>query len=108
MRLYEFVDSDEQVMGIIKPLLLRAKAEGATSIPINQLINDINDSSMTPELLVNILNKHRKDLSNIITTATYDEIVLNNNEVKSMTSDYDKDVNKMKNTALKQAMDKLK
>jgi hypothetical protein len=108
MRLYEFVDSDEQVLGIIKPLLLRAKAEGAQSIPVNQLINDINDSSVSPELLVNILNKHIKDLSNIITTATYDEIVLNNNEIKSMTNKFDKDVNKMKSTALKQAMDQLK
>jgi len=108
MRLYEFVDSDEQVLGIIKPLLLRAKAEGASSISTKQLLNDINDNSVTPELLVNILNKHRKDLSNIITTATYDEIVLNNNEIKSMTSKFDKDVNKMKSTALKQAMDQLK
>jgi hypothetical protein len=108
MRLYEFVDSDEQVLGIIKPLLLRAKAEGAESISTNQLINDVNDSSVTPELLVNILNKHRKDLRDIITTATYDEIVLNNNQIKSMTNKFDKDVNKMKSTALKQAMDKLK
>lgn len=108
MRLYEFVDSDEQVLGIIKPLLLRAKAEGADAISTNQLINDLNDSSVTPELLVNILNKHRKDLKDIITTATYDEIVLNNNQLKSMTSNYDKDVNKMKSTALKQAMDQLK
>lgn len=108
MRLYEFVDSDEQVLGIIKPLLLRAKAEGAESIPTNQLINDINDTSVTPELLINILNKHRTDLKDIITTATYDAIVLNNNEVKSMTSKFDKDVNKMKSTALKQAMDQLK
>lgn len=108
MRLYEFVDSDQQVLSIIKPLLLRAKAEGAVSIPVNQLINDINDSSVTPELLISILNKHRKDLSNIITTATYDEIALNNNEIKSMTNKFDKDVSKMKSTALKQAMDKLK
>jgi len=108
MRLYEFVDSDEQVLGIVKPLLLRAKAEGANSIPTNQLINDINDSSVTPELLVNILNKHRKDLGDIITTATYDQIVLNKNELKSMTNKFDKDVTKMKSTALKQAMDQLK
>jgi hypothetical protein len=108
MRLYEFVDSDEQVLGIIKPLLLRAKAEGAESIPTNQLINDLNDSSVTPELLVNIINKHRKDLKDIITTATYDEIVLNNNQIRSMTNKFDKDVNKMKSTALKQAMDQLK
>ena len=108
MRLYEFVDSDEQVLGIVKPLLLRAKAEGANAISTNQLLNDINDSSINSELLVNILNKHRKDLKDIITTATYDEIILNNNEIKSMTSNYDKDVNKMKSTALKQAMDQLK
>ena len=108
MRLYEFVDSDEQVLGIIKPLLLRAKAEGADAIPTSQLINDLDDSSITPQLLVDILNKHRKDLTDIITTATYDSIVLNNNEIKSMTSNYDKSVNKMKSTALKQAMDKLK
>jgi hypothetical protein len=108
MRLYEFVDSDEQVLGIVKPLLLRAKAEGANAVSTTQLINDLNDSSVTPELLVNILNKHRKDLKDIITTATYDEIVLNNNEIKSMTSKFDKDVNKMKSTALKQAMDQLK
>ena len=108
MRLYEFVDSDEQVLGIVKPLLLRAKAEGAKSIPTHQLINDVSDSSVSPELLVNILNKHRKDLRDIITTATYDEIVLNNNELKSMTNKFDKDVNKMKSTALKQAMDQLK
>jgi hypothetical protein len=108
MRLYEFVDSDEQVLSIIKPLLLRAKAEGADSVSTNQLINDINDSSITPELLVNILNKHRNDLKNIITTATYDQISLNNDQVKSMTSKFDKDVNKMKSTALKQAMDQLK
>lgn len=108
MRLYEFVDSDNQVLSIVKPLLLRAKAEGAKTIPINQLINDINDSSITPELLINIFNKHRADLKDIITTATYDEIVLNNNEVRSMTNKFDSDVNKMKSTALKQAMDKLK
>ena len=108
MRLYEFVDSDEQVLGIVRPLLLRAKAEGANAISTNQLLNDINDSSINSELLVNILNKHRKDLKDIITTATYDEIILNNNEIKSMTSNYDKDVNKMKSTALKQAMDQLK
>lgn len=108
MRLYEFVDSDEQVLAIIKPLLLRAKAEGAKTISTNQLINDINDPSISSELLINILNKRRQDLKDIITTATHDEITLNNNEIKSMTSKFDKNVSKMKSTALKQAMDQLK
>lgn len=108
MRLYEFVDSDEQVLSIIKPLLLRAKAEGAKSIPLNQLANDVGDSSITPELLVSIINKRRESLKDIITTANYDEIVLNNNEIKSVATKQDQNVAKMKSTALKQAMDKLK
>jgi hypothetical protein len=108
MRLYEFVDSDDQVLSIIKPLLLRAKAEGAKSVPMSQLTNDIEDASITPELLVNIIAKHRESLKDIITTATYDEIVLNNNEIKSTTSKHDQNVAKMKSTALKQAMDQLK
>jgi hypothetical protein len=108
MRLYEFVDSDEQVLSIIKPLLLRAKAEGAKSVPVSQLANDIEDSSVTPELLVSIINKRRESLKDIITTANYDEIVLNNNEIKSVSSQQDKNVAKMKSTALKQAMDQLK
>jgi len=108
MRLYEFVDSDEQVLSIIKPLLLRAKSEGATSVPMSQLINDIEDSSISPELLISIINKHRKSLQDIITTANYDEIVLNNNEIKSVVSKQDQDSANMKNIALKKALDRLK
>ena len=62
MRLYEFVESDAQVIGILKPILLRAKAEGANSISTRQLSNDINDDAVTPEVLVSILNKHRSVL----------------------------------------------
>jgi len=108
MRLYEMVDSSEEILAIIKPLLLRAKAEGAQSIPVVQLINDLNDSSITVDLLIDILNKNRKELSNIITTATRDTIALNTNRVNSATSKFDKNVNKMKKTALNQARDGLK
>jgi hypothetical protein len=108
MRLYEFVDSDEQVLSIIKPLLLRAKAEGAKSVPMSQLVNDIQDPSISPELLVSIINKHRKSLQDIITTANYDEIVLNNNEIKTVVSKQDQDSSNMKNIALKKALDRLK
>lgn len=108
MRLYEFIDSDEQLLSIIKPILLRAKAEGVTSVSLRQLSNDIEDDSVTPELLVSILNKHRNKLKDIISSANYDEIVLNNGHIKTMTTKYDQDVKKMKNTAIKQAMDKLK
>jgi hypothetical protein len=109
MRLFEFVDSDAELLGLIKPILLRAKAEGATDIPMTQLLNDLdNRDEITPELMIDILRRHRKDLKNIVTTATVDSIVLNTGPAKVMTSKQDQDVNKMKNTALKQALGNLK
>lgn len=109
MRLFEFVDSDAELIGLIKPILLRAKSEGATEIPMHQLLNDLdNRDEITPELMIDILRRHRKDLKNIITTATVDNIVLSTGPARAMTSQQDQDVNKMKNTALQQAMDNLK
>lgn len=108
MRLYEFVDSDQQLMDIIKPILIRAKAEGATEVDVNQLLNDINDSSVSPELLVNILNKKRDSLKNIITRSTLDTISLNAGPSGSMTTKYDQEVAKMKTVAVNKAKDDLK
>jgi hypothetical protein len=109
MRLFEFIDSDAELLGLIKPILLRAKSEGATDIPMSQLLNDLDKrDEISPELLIDILRRHRKDLKNIISTATVDGIVLNTGPAKAMTSQQDQDVNKMKHTALQQAMDNLK
>jgi hypothetical protein len=109
MRLFEFVDSDAELLGLIKPILLRAKAEGATDIPMSQLLNDLDKrDEISPELLIDILRRHRKDLKDIVTTATVDGIVLNTGPAKVMTSKLDQNVNKMKNTALQQALDNLK
>ena len=103
MRLYEFVTSNEQLIGLIKPILLRAKAEGVKTISTQQLLNDINDKSITSDILVNVLQKHRDTLKNIVSTATIDEISLQTDASPSMTSKYDQDVAKMKNTAVQQA-----
>lgn len=109
MRLFEFVDSDAELLGLIKPILLRAKAEGAMEIPMDQLLNDLDDrDEITPELMIDVLRRHRKDLKNIVTTANIDSIVLTSGPIKAMTSKQDQSVNKMKNTALQQAMDNLK
>lgn len=109
MRLFEFVDSDAELLGLIKPILLRAKAEGAMEIPMAQLLNDLDDrDEITPELMIDVLRRHRKDLKNIVTTANIDSIVLTSGPIKAMTSKQDQSVNKMKNTALQQAMDNLK
>lgn len=109
MRLFEFVDSDAELLGLIKPILLRAKAEGAMEIPMAQLLNDLDDrDEITPELMIDVLRRHRKDLKNIVTTANVDSVVLTSGPIKAMTSKQDQSVNKMKNTALQQAMDNLK
>ena len=109
MRLFEFVDSDAELLGLIKPILLRAKAEGAMEIPMDQLLNDLDDrDEITPELMIDVLRRHRKDLKNIVTTANIDSIVITSGPIKAMTSKQDQSVNKMKNTALQQAMDNLK
>jgi hypothetical protein len=109
MRLFELVDSDVEVLGLIKPILLRAKAEGATEISMAQLLNDMDSAdNISAEMMIDILNRHRQDLKNIVSTANIDSVVLNKGPAKTMTSKFDQQSNKMKNTALKQAMDQLK
>lgn len=108
MRLYEFVDSDEQVVDIVKSILLRAKAEGAKAVDTKQLVNDIGDENVTPELLVDILNRKSDAFGDVVASATVDSIQLTSGEKKAMTSKYDQDVNKMKATAIKQATGSLK
>lgn len=109
MLIRELVDSDVEVLGLIKPILLRAKAEGATEIAMAQLLNDLDsDDNISAEMMIDILNRHRQDLKNIVSSATVDSIVLNKGPAKTMTSKFDQQTNKMKNTALKQALDQLK
>lgn len=109
MRLYELVDSDQQLIGLIKPILLRAKAEGANTISMSQLLNDIDDkNSITPELIVDVLNRQRNYLKDIISSASVSSIELNRSQSKSMSSDFDKQISKLKNVARKQALDQLK
>ena len=108
MRLYEFVDSNEQVVDIVKSILLRAKAEGAQAVDTNQLVNDIGDDNITAELLVDILNRKRQAFGDIVASATVDSVQLTSGEKKAMTSKFDQDVNKMKATAIKQATGSLK
>jgi hypothetical protein len=109
MRLFELVDSDQQVLDLIEPILLRAKSEGATSVDMKQLVNDLDSSdNITPELLLDILSRKRNELKHLVNNATMDRIELNTGVTKAMTSKFDQDTQKMKSTALKQAMDQLK
>lgn len=109
MRLFEFTDSDEEILGIIKPIILRAKAEGAQEISMSQLLNDLDSrDEITPELMVDILRRHRTQMKNIVAQATTDSISLNTGTVKAMNTAQNKTDDKVKNTALQQALDNLK
>lgn len=109
MRLFELVDSDQQVIDLIKPILLRARAEGADTVDMHQLLNDMDqEDNITPELMVDLLNRHRKSLEDVVVSATLDSIQLNKGPSKTMTTKVDKDTAKMKSTAVQQARDQLK
>jgi hypothetical protein len=110
MRLFELVDSDQGLLELLKPILIRAKAEGATSIDMQQLINDMGeDNNISPEFMIDILNRHREQLKNLIVKADVDSVVINNGQkTKSMTTKRDQSDKKIKDTALRQALDGLK
>jgi hypothetical protein len=109
MRLFELVDSDIEVMGLLKPILLRAKAEGANEISMAQLLNDLDSQdNISAEMMVDIFNRHRQELKDIVSSATLDIISLNKGPSKTMTSKFNQDTAKLKTTAVKQAMDQLK
>jgi hypothetical protein len=76
---------------------------------MDQLLNDMDsEDNITADVMVDILNRHRQDLKNIVVSATLDSIALNKGPAKTMTSKFDQQTAKMKNTALQQAMDQLK
>lgn len=109
MRLFELVDSDRQILDLIKPILIRARNEGADSVDIQQLLNDLDaEDNMTAPLLVDILARHRNELKDIISKANLDSIELNRGTKTAMSTTVDKQANKIKSTAISQALDNLK
>lgn len=107
MLITEIVDSDRQLLDMVKSILLRAKAEGAKEVDVQQLINDIDDDAVTPELLVDLLGRRGAELKNIIAGSTVDTIDMDIAAKKSMTTKADATNKQMKNTALKQALSNL-
>jgi hypothetical protein len=107
MRLFEFVDSDSQLLDTLTSILVRAKAEGVEQIAVRQIINDLGDNTLTPELLVSIINGHTGQLKDLVAGATLDQIAINTGVTKAVQQQTDRDTNRMKATAAKQALDNL-
>jgi len=109
MLISEVVDSEAELLNTVISILLRAKADGAKKVDMQQLINDLHDDTITPELMVDIFNRHTGKLKNIIAGSTVDELDLDTIGKKTqMTTKIDQDTAKMKNTATQQALDNLK
>lgn len=109
MRLFELVDSDQQLLAVLKPILIRARSEGADTVDMQQIINDLDsEDAITPEVMVDLLSRHRRDLEDIVVSSTRDSIQLNKGETKAMKSQGDRDLEKIRSTAVKQARDQLK
>ena len=108
MLIKEVIDSDEQVLDIVKSILMRAKSEGAKQVDMKQLVNDIGDSSVTPELLVDIFSRHAAELKNIVAGATVDLVNIDTETKKSMQYKTDTDAAKLKGKAVQQAKQSLR
>jgi hypothetical protein len=109
MRLFELVDSDQQLLDLVKPILIRAKAEGADSVDMQQLVNDIGaNTGVSPSALVDVINRHRQSLKNIITSANLDVISLDKGPANTTSTKADQQANKFNDLAVKKALDKLK
>lgn len=109
MLINELVDSEAELLGTVKSILLRAKAEGAKTVNMQQLINDLGDSSVTPEMMVDIFNRHTGKLKDIIAGSTVDAVDLDvTGKTKQMTTKADQDTASIKKTAAQQALDNLK
>ena len=107
MRLFEFVDSDSQLLDTLTSILVRAKAEGVEHIDMRQIINDLGDTTITPELLVSVINGHTDQLKDLVANATLDQIDINTGVTKKVQQQTDRDTTRMKATAAKQALDSL-
>lgn len=107
MRLFEFVDSDSQLLDTLTSILVRAKAEGVEHIDMRQIINDLGDTTITPELLVSVINGHTGQLKDLVANATLDQIDINTGVTKKVQQQTDRDTTRMKATAAKQALDSL-
>jgi hypothetical protein len=107
MRLFEIVDSDAQLLDTLTSILVRAKAEGVEHIDMKQLINDLGDPSLTPELVTSIITGHTGELKDLVANATLDQIDINTGVTKKVQQQTDRDTNRMKATATKQALASL-
>jgi hypothetical protein len=69
MRLYEFVSSNDQLLDIVRDLLVRAKAEGADSVSLEQLANEF-DGDLDIDTIRSTIMNHQRSMKGLIGKVT--------------------------------------
>lgn len=109
MLISELVNSESELLDTVTSILLRAKSEGVKTIDMRQLINDLGDPNLTPELMVDLLDRNTGKLKNIVSASTVDEVELNDgSDKKRMVSKAEKTSAEFNKVAVQQARDNLK
>jgi Zn-dependent M32 family carboxypeptidase len=73
MRLYEFVTSKDQVLDVVRDLLIRAKSEGADSVSLDQLTNEF-DGTIDVDTIRQTISDNRQSMKGLIGDITDTEV----------------------------------
>lgn len=104
MRLYEFVTSNDQLLDVVRDLLIRAKSEGADSVSLQQLANEF-DGEVDIDMIRQVLSNNRQSLKGLIGDITDTDVVF---EKPPLVKHQEKDDEAMNKRAVATALQGLK
>lgn len=74
MRLYEFITSNDELLDVVRDLLIRAKSEGAESVSLQQLTNEFN-GEVDIDTVRQVVNNNRQSMKGLVGDITDTDIV---------------------------------
>jgi hypothetical protein len=104
MRLFEFVSSNGQMLDIIRDLLVRAKAEGADSVSLEQLANEFN-GEVDVDMIRTVLSNNRQSFKGLVGNITDTDVEF---EKPQLVKNKEKSDQAMTKTAVATALKGLK
>lgn len=104
MRLFEFVTSSDQLLDVVRDLLIRAKSEGANSVSLQQLTNEF-DGEVDIDTIRQTISNHRQALKGLIGDITDTDVVF---EKPPLVKHKEKDDQAMNKKAVATALQGLK
>lgn len=93
MRLYEFITSNDQLLDVVRDLLIRAKSEGAESVSLQQLTNEFN-GEVDIDTVRQVINNNRQSMKGLVGDITDTDIVFEKPPLMKQKEKQDTDFNK--------------